>query len=363
MQYKRYISLNCIQYSMARIRNIMKNVKKYKAGKNITLGKNVNIHARNVIIEDNVCIGDNVNIYGGDIVISNNVRICDLVSINIIEKLSLGPRSVLNTNFKLNGRDVSIGTEFWGDEYSVIGGGSCFEKHSSLKIGYWCHMGAYSFINTARSVTIGNEVGLGMRTSLFTHGAYLSVLKGFPVQYGPITIGDNCWIPGAIINPNVNIGSNSVIAVGSVVINNIPSGCLAGGIPARIIYKNVYPKRLTNNHINKFMQEFLKSFSEITSDRYSTKYLTKNGNGIVQLNDAVILFSLSKILNHTPKQRFIGISIKDNVKCSTHETFFNIENNLIRGKADDISEHLRNQFRRNGIRFKVTVEDGQYVPW
>jgi acetyltransferase-like isoleucine patch superfamily enzyme len=45
--------------------------------------------------------------------------------------------------------------------YAKIGGGSSFELRSKLRIGHYCHIGMYCFINTARPVYIGDEVGLG----------------------------------------------------------------------------------------------------------------------------------------------------------------------------------------------------------
>ena len=43
-------------------------------------------------------------------------------------------------------------------------------------------------------------------------------------------VGANC-----IILKGVTIGARSVIAAGSVVTKNIPSDCIAGGNPARVI--------------------------------------------------------------------------------------------------------------------------------
>jgi len=51
-----------------------------------------------------------------------------------------------------------------------------------------------------------------------------------------IIINDNVWIgTNCIILPGTNIGYGSVISAGSVVVNNIPSMCIAGGIPAKVI--------------------------------------------------------------------------------------------------------------------------------
>jgi acetyltransferase-like isoleucine patch superfamily enzyme len=51
-----------------------------------------------------------------------------------------------------------------------------------------------------------------------------------------IIINDNVWIgTNCIILPGANIGYGSVISAGSVVANNIPSMCIAGGVPAKVI--------------------------------------------------------------------------------------------------------------------------------
>ena len=55
----------------------------------------------------------------------------------------------------------------------------------------------------------------------------------------PIHIGKKVWIgPGAIILPGVNIGDNSVIAVGSVVTEDVPENCVYGENPTKFIKKN-----------------------------------------------------------------------------------------------------------------------------
>lgn len=51
----------------------------------------------------------------------------------------------------------------------------------------------------------------------------------------PITIGNHVWIgTNCTILKGVTIGDGAVVAAGSVVINDVPSKTLVGGIPARI---------------------------------------------------------------------------------------------------------------------------------
>lgn len=50
----------------------------------------------------------------------------------------------------------------------------------------------------------------------------------------PISIGSNVWLGASVtVNPGVTIGDNVVIGSGAVVTRDIPSNCIAAGIPCR----------------------------------------------------------------------------------------------------------------------------------
>lgn len=52
----------------------------------------------------------------------------------------------------------------------------------------------------------------------------------------PVIIGNNVWIGAhSIILKGVNVGSDSVIAAGSVVTKDIPDHCVAAGNPAKVV--------------------------------------------------------------------------------------------------------------------------------
>ncbi|MGR5076801.1 acyltransferase [Photobacterium swingsii] len=60
-------------------------------------------------------------------------------------------------------------------------------------------------------------------------------------QVGDIHLCRNVWLgTGVMVMAGVTIGENSIIAAGSVVTKDIPSGVLAGGNPARIIKQLEY---------------------------------------------------------------------------------------------------------------------------
>ena len=56
----------------------------------------------------------------------------------------------------------------------------------------------------------------------------------------PVTIGNHVWIcSNSIVLKGVTIGDGAIIAAGAVVTKDVPSKCMVGGNPAKIIRTNV----------------------------------------------------------------------------------------------------------------------------
>jgi acetyltransferase-like isoleucine patch superfamily enzyme len=280
----------------------------------------VQIEVVELIKGENVIIEDDVTLRGGKFSIGENTVIKKGTVVAVSESFSIGKNSIIGENNIIRGREININREFYSNHHSEIGGGSCFEKTSQLSIGYWFHIGSYSIINTAAKVTIGNTVGLGRFTNIYTHGAYQSVFDGYPVSFAEVSIGDNVWIPGGTINPGVKIGSNVVIGVGSIVLNDIPSNCLAVGSPCKVIKENVYPNPLS-------------------------------------------LERKIEIINRINKIWDLGLVMEELGIFKVDNAYVDLNNHTFIGKVSQKSERCRNIFRRNGIRFKVENIDGEYFPW
>ncbi len=300
------------------------------------------------------CVIDRaVMITGGKIKLAPNCRISAGVTIRVTESLELGKNSVIGEDSLIAGRKIKIGRELWCGPYVRIGGGSSFEPQSELIAGYWLHLGMRVFINTARRVTIGNEVGLGTATAIYTHGAYQSALKGYPVSFAPVTIGDNCWIPGAIINPGVTIGAGAVIGVGSVVTRDIPPGALAAGIPCKVIRENAFPRPLSPEEKSAFWAELLTTTGKIlaNSAHYpAQKYHYQNHHLLI--GDWNIRYS--------QEEDTLTIAASGQTICTFH-----LKMGIITGAVTPITEKVRDLLRRYGIRFKSEPNPStrNYHPW
>ncbi len=114
-------------------------------------------------------------------------------------------------------------------------------------------------------VKIGDNVLFAPNVAVYTAGHPLHpVMRQSEYEYGiGIEIGDNVWIGGnAVILPGVKIGSNSVIAAGSVVTKDIPNWVVAGGNPCRVIRKITEADREYYYKDRKFDDEAVQNINE-----------------------------------------------------------------------------------------------------
>ena len=87
-------------------------------------------------------------------------------------------------------------------------------------------------------VTVGDNCFIGPNVSIYTacHSTDPVERNSRREWAKPVTIGDNVWIGGSVtILPGVTIGSNVTIGAGSVVVKDIPDGCVAVGNPCRVV--------------------------------------------------------------------------------------------------------------------------------
>ena len=137
-------------------------------------------------------------------------------------------------------------------------------------------VGSANFGSEPYLITIGDNTTISFDCAFVTHDAGTRVIRNLPdgnpetVIYGPIKIGNNCFIGcRTVILPRVTIGDNCIIGAGSIVNKDIPSNSVATGVPCRIICT-----------LDEYMKKHEDDFLYMVSLPYKQKkeYLLKHFN-------------------------------------------------------------------------------------
>ena len=297
-----------------------------KIAPSLNIGKNSVIVAENVSIDEDVIIGANTIIsaktvsLGKGSQVENNCRIM-LKAEN--SKFSLGDNCFIG-----NESTILIPVFETGD-YVVLHNHLLANGVNACKIGHNVWIGQNCILNANDSITIGNNVGIGAYTSIYTHGFWGEKIEGCQLtKVAPVIIEDDVWIVGSYntISPNVKIGKKAVILSGSVVTKDVsPNRCVAG-IPANDITDKVTPYReITVNEKYSLMRDFMSEFLATIADK-TVKTLSNGweveGNGekyailfVDSISDSVLADDFAKIIftkeNKQHFQKYCLVSIFD----------------------------------------------------
>ena len=125
------------------------------------------------------------------------------------------------------------------DLYSPLLIHNAERDYSNLTIGRHCHIGKEVFLDLREAITIEDNVTISMRAMVLTHtdvGHSPLGDKEIPARQSPVVIKQGVYIgAGAIILQGVTVGECAVVGAGAVVKEDIPAGCVAIGVPARVV--------------------------------------------------------------------------------------------------------------------------------
>jgi acetyltransferase-like isoleucine patch superfamily enzyme len=264
------------------------------------------------------------NINAKEIVIGQNCQIADDVQINVRGRFEIGDCSIIKSGTTIQCEEFVAGEYLYMSKSVEIGRGGFTNKEAIVHIGN--HVGIFenTLINPNSPVTIGDEVGIGTEVMIWTHGAWLDVTQGFPSDFGPVTIGNNVWIPArTIMLPNTSIGDNCVIGIGSIITKPIPSNSMAAGSPCKVLKENYYPRPLDKQALEKLIVPMIEYWKQSTEERKG-------------IQDIHVSFDKE---NHL-------ILLEWNNK----RTQFDVITKNISGENHPLSEDLRDYLRRKGIK-------------
>lgn len=145
-----------------------------------------------------------------DVIIGNDCKILDNVTI-YAKRIRIGDGCIISANAYISGT-------------------------SDFIMGSKSYIGKETRINLSREVIIGEDVGVGENTTIWTHGYWHPADEGYPIVYAPVTIKDKAWISTNItILPGITVGVRATIGAGSLVTKDVPDGVVVVGNPAKVI--------------------------------------------------------------------------------------------------------------------------------
>ena len=228
------------------LKKILYRVKGYKIGKGVSIGFGSVVNGEEVIIGDHTQIGFLTVVRGKKIVIG--------------EYVSIGTTVFLDTPF------IEIGDGSKINEQVFVGGLQF--PDSKFVMGRNCQIMQMTFINPARSVTIGDDSGIGGHCLIFGHTSWLSIFEGYPVDFQPIEIGKSVSIAwGAFLLPGTQVGDGAVIGAKSVVSRTVPPKCLAVGFPARVVSRYPdFPIEVGESQKREFLERIINDMLSFFKD-------------------------------------------------------------------------------------------------
>jgi len=279
-------------------------------------------------VGEDVVFGANVSITAASIDIADKVIFKDNIAIDCKGAVKIGHHSIIGANSRVRCNNLTIGQWLYACEGLEIGAGGCNNKESDVHIGDYVGIFERVLINPNSPVVIGDNCGIGREVQIWTHGAWLDPLSGFPSDFGPVLIGNNVWLPArTIMLPNSSIGDDCVIGINSIINKRIPSGSFAAGCPVKIIRENAFPRQLSDEEIVAIVNRILTDW-----------------RCLIEFKKPGLIYSL-EVLNS-------GL-----VRLTTEgdETIFDCRMKKIAGAKTEYSEDLRDYLRRRGI--KIFTDD------
>ncbi len=248
-----------------------------RSGKNVFVGKGVTIRApKRIELGSNVIIDDNV---------------------------VLDAKGDPNTSFIKCGNEVEISRN---SILSCKGGGS-------IELGDFVAIGRNVLLSSLKPLIIDNNCSIGPYSCLLASGhGWEDPEKPVALQnreIKKIIIEENVWLGAhVVVMDGVTIGKNSIIAVGSVVTQDIGPYLIAAGTPARVIARreskdmdtfksdSAYGNgTLSPKAIEPSVSEPISSSDEMSSDFQETSRLKRSGNNIERITE--VLFAAIEEIN------------------------------------------------------------------
>ena len=291
------------------------------------------IEAKEKRISKSANIEDCILLTSGTLEIGENVQIKEGVVINAFKGIKIGDDTII-------------------DRRVIVGG--LQSQHSYFEVGSRCVILHESYINTTREVIIGDNVGIGGRCMLFTHGTWQNIFRGYPVDFGEIVIEDDAWLPWHVtVLPNVVIGKGATLGAGALVTKDIPPYSLAVGAPAKVIKTEGYPKVQTLEEKDAIARALIQDFVGYLCDfKGEATYASEEGERVAIIDEArgMSLYYYKSLKSETLKGLTI-VSFKIPKSVEKQNEWIDLERDQMSiSKNNWLAQEFVNFARRYGVR-------------
>jgi len=239
-----------------------------RLGKNFRVGKNTIVRGREVLIEDNVSIGNATTISADYVHVGFGSKIednCRILMSGQKSKFSIGDNCLIGHDSKI------LIPSFEAGDYVALHNHLLVNGYKPCSLGHNVWVGQNCVLNSTDELRIGNGVGIGTYSCVWTHGFYGELIEGCAIyKVAPVNIEDDVWLVGSfnVVSPGVTIGRRAVVLTGSVIAKNVaPYACVAGN-PAKDITDKLTPYRqVTVDEKYELMKTYMKEFVGTLGER------------------------------------------------------------------------------------------------
>ena len=251
-----------------------------RMGQGVEFGRNSRVIGRRVSIGAGTKIGDDVLIRSDVVQIGRRCKIESNVESSWHGGNSrlflMGDCCIVCRDSRILVREFAVG------DYALFHNHLLANGDATLVIGnnYW--MGQNGILNANSPLTVGNNVGIGAYSAVWTHGKFGALIDGCLMhKEAPVVIEDDACLWRAVVSPGVTVGRRTVVLPGSVLTKDTPSGSCFGGLPAEDLsakvktYRNVTMEEKFEM-MRQFVAEFVNKYypvrySQISDDEYLVK--------------------------------------------------------------------------------------------
>lgn len=230
-------------------------------------GANAEVCCDELIAPGAFTLGDNVSIRASRVYLGHNSRIERDTAIRALngqmDEFHLGDESLLSFNCQV------LVPYFMMGDYSQVFHSGLLSGYKPMTIGHNCWIGQGTILNSAETLTIGNNVRMG-GCQIWTHVASGELLEGSRFySEKPVVVEDNVWLMGFghTVSPGVTLAKFTVVMAGSVVTKSTEPYKTYSGVPAKDITRSLPAWRPITieqkiEMLKRFVEEFVSHYPE-----------------------------------------------------------------------------------------------------